>query len=86
MQAPAYGTMSRWIGRMRRRALGEGLRQEIIPVSVEATLHGLGIENIRVRVGLDSSAMAGQNLSNESAARLGAMAHVDHTIFGTTRR
>jgi len=54
---------------MRRGAFRKCLRKEIIPILLEAALHGLRIENIRVGVTLDSSAVATQNLLKDCVTR-----------------
>ena len=69
------------IRRMGRRAFGESLRKEVVPISVEAALHRLGVEHVVVHVALERVAMASQNLAHNRAARLGTVPEVNRPFL-----
>src|SRR6516164_11197525 len=69
------------IRRMSGRAFGESLRKEIIPISIEALLHCLGVKHVVVHVALERAAMASKHLSRNCAARFGTVPEVNRPFL-----
>ncbi len=69
------------IGRVRRRAFGEGLREEVIAVFGETGLDGLRIEDVAVEVDIDRVAEAAQDLADDPSAGFRAMPKVDPPLL-----
>src|SRR6266508_4624186 len=73
--------MARRIDRMRRRTFGECLRKKVIPISIEAALHGQRVKNIVVHVPIEGSPVASQNLANDGTARFGSVTEMDEPLL-----
>src|SRR5437016_9065817 len=59
------------------RSFGKCLRKKVIPVFVEAALHGPRVKNIVVQCGVERATATSQNLAQDGAARLGTMTKVN---------
>ena len=77
------GAMAGRIRRMGRRAFGESLGEEVVPVSVEAGLHRLGVEHVVVHVALERVAEAFQNLADNRCRLTRDGAGDESAIFDT---
>src|SRR5438045_1783102 len=65
------------VGRMRWRTFGERLREKVIAISCEATLHSHRVENIVVNTAIQCSPVASQNLADDGAAGFRTVTKMD---------